>query len=109
MPQNADPAVLGDGPVSLPAHAVQMQGVRAYDAQYLSREEERRRERVKERERERDREARRQKEAAPKQVLYPPMPPMQHYIHTGCLSASLPSAGAVTLMSVWSECESLSY
>ena len=68
MPQNADPAVLGDGPVSLPAHAVQMQGVRAYDAQYLSREEERRRERVKERERERDREARRQKEAAPKQV-----------------------------------------
>ena len=68
LPQNSHPAVLGDGPVSLPAHAVQMQGVRAHDVQYLSREEERRRERVKERERERDREARRQKEAAPKQV-----------------------------------------
>ena len=70
MPQNADPAVLGDGPVSLPAHAVQMQGKRAYDVQYMSREEERRRERVKERERERDREARRQKDTAPKQVLF---------------------------------------
>ena len=75
MPQTADPAVLGDGPVSLPAHAVQMQGVRAYDVQYLSREEERRREHVKERERERDREARRQKEAAPKQVLFRRYPP----------------------------------
>ena len=60
--------MVGDGPVSLPAHAVQMQGVRAYDGFYLSRDEERRRERMKEREREREREARRQKEAAPKQV-----------------------------------------
>ena len=62
--------MIGDGPVSLPAHAVQMQGVRAYDGFHLSRDEERRRERMKEREREREREARRQKEAAPKQVKH---------------------------------------
>ena len=73
MPQNADPAVVGDGPVSLPAHAVQMQGVRAHDVHYLSREEERRRERMRERERERERDARRQKEG-PKQVLCAPVP-----------------------------------
>ncbi|CAK0781024.1 hypothetical protein CVIRNUC_005260 [Coccomyxa viridis] len=64
LPQTADPAVLGDGPVSLPPQAVQMQGVRAYDSFYVSREEERRHERA----RERERDLRRQKEAAPKQV-----------------------------------------
>ena len=66
MPANADPAVVGEGPVSLPPQAVQMQGVRAHETYgwgYVSREEERRRER------ERERELRRQKEAAPpKQV-----------------------------------------
>ena len=48
MPANADPAVVGEGPVSLPPQAVQMQGVRAHEAYgwgYVSREEERRRER----------------------------------------------------------------
>ena len=60
--------MLGDGPVSLPPQAVQMQGVRAYDSLYMSREEERRQERARERERDRERELRRQKEAAPKQV-----------------------------------------
>ena len=60
--------MLGDGPVSLPPQAVQMQGVRAYDSFHVSREEERRHERAREREKERERELRRQKEAAPKQV-----------------------------------------
>lgn len=72
MPANADPAVVGEGPVSLPPQAVQMQGVRVHEAYgwgYVSREEERRRERAREREREHERELRRQKEAAPpKQV-----------------------------------------
>lgn len=58
--------MLGDGPVSLPPQAVQMQGVRAYDSFYVSREEERRHERA----RERERDLRRQKEAAPKQVRH---------------------------------------
>lgn len=89
MPQNADPAVIGDGPVSLPAHAVQMQGVRAHEGHYVSRDQERRRERAREREKERERELWRARQAPPKQVRCKPDPQCAWHASTHHCSVSL--------------------